>query len=48
MTVKRILRVYYDLPHYIKPKEVSKIFKLMHNRRDLMDKKQIDIYLLEK
>jgi hypothetical protein len=40
MTVKRILRVYYDLPHYMKPKEVSKVFKLMKERADLLERKE--------
>lgn len=34
MTVKRIVKVYFDLPHYVKPKEVGKIFRLMDKRRE--------------
>jgi hypothetical protein len=40
MSVKRIARVYYDLDNYVKPKEVSKIFKLMNKRAKLMREKQ--------
>lgn len=38
MSIKRIFRVYYDLPDYIVPKEVAKIFRLMTKRRELMIK----------
>lgn len=33
--IRRIHRVYYDLPNYIKPVEVIKIFKLMNQRNEL-------------
>ena len=36
MAVKRIWRVYYDLPDHIVPTEVSKIFKLMSTRKALI------------
>jgi hypothetical protein len=40
MTVKRIVRVYYDLDNYVKPKEVSKVFNMMDKRdRLIMDKR---------
>lgn len=32
MSVKRIWRVYYDLPNFIKPKEVEKAFRMMSER----------------
>lgn len=34
MTVRRIWRVYYDLPNYIVPKEVKKAFRHMDNRKN--------------
>lgn len=30
---RRIKKVYFDLPNYVKPKEVTKAFKLMHDRK---------------
>ena len=37
---KKIWRVYYDLPNYVNPKEVTKIFKLMRQRDSLMDREE--------
>ncbi len=38
MSIKRIWRVYFDLPDYIVPKEVSKVFRLMKKRQKLMER----------
>lgn len=35
MSIKRIVKVYYDKPNYIKPKEVTKAFSLYDKRNDL-------------
>lgn len=43
MAVKRILKVYYDLPNYLNPKEVVKVFKLMEERGKLMNQIHVAI-----
>lgn len=36
--IRRLLRVYMDLTHYIKPVEVNKLFRLMDKRQNLMQR----------
>ena len=41
MGTKRILRVYFDLPNFVQPKEVGKVFSMFRERSKLKKEQEL-------